>query len=210
VRSFFSAAALVSLVVACTQSTTPATTSSSNDGACSGKPAPTHGCVGGKRELRCNTLASGEVRWQIDCLRGVVDPNISPTSSIGHCLDSSVCGAEPAWDDADCMWGFVSEPACEKLDGNPCAWSRRCKPKPCTDDDPACNRLVAPEKIGAPCGADLECPSGSSCVTVSVNVGDPGFGPACVTEPVCDLLVCAEGRSCATKTSFPGQVGCFR
>jgi hypothetical protein len=199
---------MLMLLVACGTSTTPAS-SSNDDAACAGKPVPPHRCVGGKREARCTTLASGESRWQIDCLRGVTDPNISPTSALGLCTDASVCGAQPAWDDADCLWGFINEAACEKVDMNPCAWARACQPKPCTDDDPACNRLV-PSKVGAPCGGAATCPTGSTCATVSANVGDPVVGPACIAEPACDVLVCASGLGCRRLESFPEQIVCGR
>jgi hypothetical protein len=197
------------VLFACGQSTTAPPTSSNDDAACAGKPVPPHRCVGGKREPRCNTLASGESRWQIDCLRGVADPAISPTSAIGLCTDATVCGAQPAWDETDCVWGFVADAACEKIDMNPCAWSRACKPKPCTDDDPSCNRIVR-SKVGGSCGQSAPCAAGSTCATVTVNAGDPIVGPACIAEPACDVLVCAAGLSCARLTSFPEQIVCAR
>lgn len=183
--------------------------------ACAGKPVPPHACVGGTREPRCNTLANGETRWQIDCIRlDATKPldagtSTSPPVGISPC-DAQACGPEPAWDESDCVYGFYgAAPSCSSIDRAPCTWARSCRSKPCTPEDPTCN-VLHEEKLGQPCDADLECPSGSSCNSIVANFGDDEPRTVCIAGNPCDALTCAAGKRCRVAASYPAQVACTR
>lgn len=181
--------------------------------ACAGKPVPPHACVGGAREPRCNTLANGETRWQIDCIRQDATKPVdagtpSSPSGISPC-EAQACGATPAWDENDCVHGFYGEPSCSSIDRGACTWGRSCKPKPCTEDDPTCN-VLHPERLGRACDGNTPCPAGSSCNSIVANLGDDEPRTVCILEPACDALTCAAGKRCSVKLSDPGFVLCGR
>jgi hypothetical protein len=206
------------LAFACKPSSSTSASSSSPDAsaaeptdeACAGKQVPDFLCAGGKRQPRCNLLASGESRWQIDCLRDVEETAPSPGTVFSAC---AACAEQPAWDDAACQWGFAGAPACLRFDnGASCTWWRTCRPKPCSDPnpDPQCNTLVS-SKLGAPCDEAnpwRPCPEGSSCASVFVNAGDPVVPPTCIIGRPCDALVCAPGKVCSSTDSSPSFVRC--
>ena len=172
--------------------------------ACEGKPIPTHECVGGVPARRCNVV-SGEPRWQIDCVPP--DPNApADVRGVSPC-EAESCGSEPAWDANDCVYGFAGKrPSCESVDRGACTWTRRCRPKPCSAEEGTCN-VLHEDRLGAPCSAEVSCPSGSSCATISVDIGE-GVGPVCVTDPPCSALTCAQGNTCMVLESYPSQIVC--
>lgn len=171
---------------------------------CGAQPTPARSCFGGYPTSVC-TKARGACGWQVDCVSDP-PPDFFAGGAIGNCPDAaSSCGAVPAFDELDCVWGYSGEPTCERLDKNPCTWTRRCRPAPC-DRTGTCNTLDR-SKVGARCGNGETCPEGSSCNSVSVNFDD--YVPAsCILGNPCDALTCAAGRSCAILESFPGQVVC--
>ncbi len=173
-------------------------------GACGSKPVPAHECVGGVPASRCNAVA-GAPRWQIDCVPP--DPN-APTDNRGvSSCEAQQCGAEPAWDASDCVYGFAGDKAsCESIDRGACTWRRRCRPKPCSPEEGTCN-IVHAERLGGPCSGDVPCPSGSSCGYVSGDIGAVK-GPVCVTDPPCSALTCGAGKSCLVLESYPIQIVC--
>lgn len=204
---------LASIVIACggQQDATRHGSNSQGQGtganACEGKPVPAHECVGGVPAPRCN-IVNGEPRWQIDCVPP--DPNAPPdTRSVSNCQDHTTCGPEPAWDASDCLYGFAGDTAsCESIDRNACTWSRRCRPKPCSIEEGTCN-VLHEERLGAPCSMNTACPSGSTCGTVSVDIGNV-VGPVCIPEPTCDVITCAHGKTCAVLESYPVQLVCSK
>ncbi len=182
--------------------------------ACAGKAVPPHACVGGARELRCTTLASGETRWQIDCIRQDATKPVdagassSPPRGMSPC-EAQACGPTPAWDEGDCVHGFYGEPSCSSIDRGACTWGRFCRPKPCTPEDPTCN-VLHPERLGRACDGNTPCPSGSNCNTIVANLGDDEPQTVCIAGNPCDALTCAPGKRCRIALSDPGQVSCTR
>ncbi|AKU95983.1 hypothetical protein AKJ09_02647 [Labilithrix luteola] len=194
------------------------TNSSSNDGktsgastllcpasACDGQTTPPHQCVGGVASPVCAQQADGSCRKQIDCAKP--DPNAPGNSgSVSSCPEGA-CGPQPSFDPADCVYGFASNtPSCEAHDRSVCTWHQRCRPKPCSIEEGTCN-VVDRSRLGASCGLNEPCPSGSSCVGFNVGIGD-SIAPVCVEGNPCALMTCAEGKQCAILESYPGQVVC--
>ena len=168
---------------------------------CGDRPAPKHSCTGGYPSSVC-TKARGACGWQVDYLH---DPPADFDGSIGvsPCSD---CGTQPAFDDKDCVYGFIGEPQCEKYGTAACGWTRRCRPQPC-DQTGTCNVLDR-SKLGGACDIKTPCPTGYSCASIAVNIGE-NIPPTCVKPDSCPLT-CAAGTSCAILDSFPGQIVCGR
>lgn len=184
--------------------TTDAGSSTCAADACAGQPIPKHQCVGGVPASKCNARADGTCRWQIDCV--TPDPNAPPDMRGVSSCQPGACGAEPAWNADECVYGFVSpKPSCENLDRAGCAWSRRCGPRPCSETG-TCNTLDR-SRLGKTCDAESGCPDGTQCVSFSVNIGDY-VEPTCVQGNPCAALTCATGKSCVVLESYPGQVMC--
>lgn len=177
--------------------------------ACSARPAPQHRCAGGYPVTVC-TMARGECGWQVDCA-DEPPPDFDPHGSVSSCdgggASAASCGALPAYDDEDCVYGFFGEPVCESHDRAPCAWSRRCRPQPC-EQRGTCNTLDR-SKLGEPCDAEAPCPSGSSCASIFVNLGET-TPPTCIAGDPCDALTCSAGLTCTVADSYPAQVRCTR
>ena len=177
-----------------------------NTAACTGKPVPAHECVGGVPAPRCNTVA-GEARWQIDCVPP--SPNAPHDSRGVSPCEEQQCGTEPAWDANDCVHGFVGDKgSCESIDRGACTWRRLCRPKPCSAEDGTCN-VLNEDRLGQPCSGEVQCPSGSTCGSVSVDIGK-GVGPVCITDPPCSAITCAAGTECLVLESYPIQVVCSK
>jgi hypothetical protein len=172
--------------------------------ACEGRPVPAHSCVGGVPASQCHRV-NGEPRWQIDCVPP--DPNAPPDLRGVSPCEATTCGAEPAWDAADCVHGFVGTPAsCESFDRGACRWTRHCRPKPCSVADGACN-VIHRERLGQACFASTSCPAGYACSSVSADLGQIE-GPVCVAHPLCDAITCAPGKTCVVLESSPSQIVC--
>ena len=177
--------------------------------ACGDRPAPKHRCVGGY-ELTVCTRARGACGWQVDCADDP-PPGYDPAVAVATCgaadagATSIECGPLPAYDERDCVYGFVGEPQCERYGRSPCAWSRRCRPRPC-EQTGTCNTLDR-TRLGAPCDAFTTCPEGATCASISVGIGDQ-VPPRCIAGSPCDALTCAAGRTCYVASSYPAQVGC--
>lgn len=174
-----------------------------DESSCGAQPAPPHSCVGGYPASVC-TKARGACGWQVDCV-SQPPPGYDGNAAVGFCPNAASCGAVPTYDDLDCVWGFLGEPSCERRGSAPCTWSRRCRPEPC-DRTGTCNTLDR-SKVGEPCGNGERCPEGSSCNSVSVNIGDR-VPASCILGNPCEALTCAAGRRCAILESYPGQVVC--
>jgi hypothetical protein len=181
--------------------------------ACGARPAPWHRCVGGYEVSVC-TKARGACGWQIDCA-DAPPPGYDGNVAVGSCdlgappgaEASEACGPLPAYDDQDCVYGFIGEPQCERYGADPCAWSRRCRPQPC-EQRGTCNTLDR-SKLGAACDAESPCPSGSTCASIAVNLGEH-VPPTCIGGNPCDALTCADGLTCHVMESYPAQVACGR
>lgn len=183
-------------------------------GVCDARPAPQHRCVGGYAVTVC-TKARGACGWQIDCADepppgydgnvGVSSCDVSRPGGEGPGRER--CGPIPDADERDCVYGFFGEPQCESYDRAPCAWSRSCRPQPC-EQRGTCNTLDR-SKLGASCDANATCPSGSTCASISVNLGEY-VAPTCIEGNPCDALLCHAGRGCYVAESYPAQVGCGR
>lgn len=171
--------------------------------ACGTQPVPVHLCVGGYATSVC-TNARGTCGWQTDCL-AEPPPGYDGTIGIGSC-EVGACGALPDADEKDCVYGFLGEPQCERYDRQPCAWARRCRPRPCGETG-TCNTLDR-SKLGDACDLTTPCPAGYSCASISVNVGEQ-VPPTCVQQLSCPLT-CASGSSCVTMESYPAQIACAR
>lgn len=217
-RGLLVSAIASAIVIACGGSTA---TSSGNAGGgsggltgqcaateCSGQTAPKHECVGGVPKTGCYPKDGEGCRLRIDCVPR--DPSAPPdTRGVGSCPQG--CGAEPTFDPADCLYGFAGKgPSCESMDGAPCAWSRRCLPKPCSPAEGTCNVLDR-SVLGAPCGLEdnQRCPAGSDCASITVNIGEY-IEPTCIKGDPCSALTCAAGASCIVLESYPAQVACAR
>ncbi|MBX3211737.1 MAG: hypothetical protein KF850_06870 [Labilithrix sp.] len=211
---------LATLVLACSSTSTTGDIGSQTDaleayrdgcdaGACGARPAPQHQCVGGYAVSVC-TKARGACGWQIDCADEPppdYDGNVGVSPCDVNTTAEQACGPLPVYDDADCVYGFIGEPQCERYGNASCAWSRRCRPKPC-DQSGTCNALDR-SKLGAACDAQIPCPTGSSCGSISVNIGDY-VPPTCIEGDPCSALTCAPGLQCYVAESYPLQVGCGR
>lgn len=177
--------------------------------ACAARPAPAHLCAGGYAVTVC-TKARGACGWQVDCADEApagYDGSIGVSSCASLADGTAPCGQLPSSDEKDCVYGVIGEPQCESYDRQPCAWSQRCRPQPC-DQKGTCNTLDR-SKLGVPCGADVRCPSGSSCASVFVNLGETE-PPRCIQGDPCSALTCAPGGECQTQDSYPAQVVCGR
>ncbi len=133
------------------------------------------------------------------------DGNVG-VSPCGDATTGEQCGPLPAYDDKDCVYGFISKPQCERYGSAACAWSRRCAPRPCSEAG-TCNTLDR-SKLAGPCDAATPCPTGYSCASIAVNLGD-FIPPTCIEINSCPLA-CASGASCTVLQSYPGQVVCRR
>jgi hypothetical protein len=179
--------------------------SSAPPNACADVPVPPHECVGGVPAPRCNPREGGGFRWQIDCVPP--DPNAAPDlRGVSSCADDA-CGPQPSWDSSECVYGFANQASCESIDHGACTWSRRCLPKPCSVEEGTCNTLDR-SRLGAPCSAEAPCPEGSSCASITVNIGE-SVEPVCIEGNPCDALTCAGGRECFFLGSYPAQVVCM-
>lgn len=175
--------------------------------ACGARPAPKHQCVGGHAVTVC-TGARGACGWQVDCADEPppgYDGNVAVSSCDGGGTTAAACGAVPAYDDKDCVYGFLGDPSCESYDRAPCAWSRRCRPQPC-EQRGTCNTLDR-SKLGADCDVTKPCPSGSTCASIRVNIGE-SVPPTCIAGDACSALTCAPGLACMVAESYPAQLGC--
>jgi len=172
--------------------------------ACDAQPPPKHQCVGGYPVSVC-TKARGACGWQVDCA-SEPPPGYDGNVGVSQC-PAATCGPLPTYDDKDCVYGFVvGEPQCERYGAAPCAWTRRCRPQPCEQTNTC--KVLDGSKLGAACGGtDSSCPAGSSCASISVNIGDY-VPPTCIQGNPCDALTCATGRERYILDSHPGQVGC--
>lgn len=214
-------AGFTALVVACGGGTTSSSGTGTQSGAlgtyrdgcdeaaCGAQPAPKHQCVGGYPASVC-TKARGACGWQVDCV-AQPPPGYDGTIGVGACGDATKgeqCGAQPSWDDKDCVYGFINQAQCENYGGAGCAWSRRCAPQPC-EQKGTCNTLDR-SKLGPSC-ADLDaapsCPDGYSCASITVNIGEY-VPPVCIPNGVCPLTCATPGDACFTLESYPGQMGC--
>lgn len=176
----------------------------SGESACDDGPVPAHECVGGVPKPRCNVV-DGAPRWQIDCVPR--DPNAPPDMRGLSPCSPAQCGAEPAWDARDCVYGFAgSSASCESLDRAACAWTRRCLPKPCSLEEGTCS-VVDQEKVGPPCSKTGRCPEGYGCATIGADIGVVRE-PTCIRGPLCDAITCAAGKTCRVTLSEPAGVGC--
>lgn len=156
------------------------------------------------------TKARGTCGWQIDCADQPppdYDGNVAVSSCDGPVAPEEACGPLPTYDEKDCVYGFIGEPQCESYGGEPCAWSHRCRPQPC-EQLGTCNTLDR-SKLGEPCDAENPCPSGASCATIYVNLGET-VPPTCIAGNPCDALTCNAGRACIVAESYPAQVRCTR
>lgn len=210
------------LVAACNSKTTPAPNNATQAGAlevyrdgcdadaCSARPPPQHRCAGGYAVTVC-TAARGTCGWQVDCADEPppdYDGNVSVTSCDGAGTTVEACGPLPTYDEKDCVYGFIGEPQCESYGGAPCAWSHRCRPQPC-EQRGTCNTFDR-SKLGEPCDALSDpCPSGSTCASVFVNLGET-IPPTCIAGNPCDALTCNDGLTCTVAESYPAQVRCSR
>lgn len=218
-RALASGTALGLLLIACNGATTdrePSTGSQKgalgtyrdgcDEAACGALPAPKHRCIGGYAASVC-TKARGTCGWQVDCAKDPptdYNPNIG-VSPCGDATTGEACGAQPAWDDKDCVYGFVNtKPQCESYDRAACAWSRSCAPQPCSETG-TCN-ILDRSKLGAACDAKTQCPDGYLCASITVNIGEY-IAPVCVPRDGC-VLTCADGGSCFYLESYPEQLGC--
>lgn len=219
VRVLVSAVAFTSLVLACSGSTTPAPSPGTQTGtlgtyrdgcdaaACGAQPAPKHQCVGGYPASVC-TKARGACGWQVDCVKEP-PPGYDGAVGVSPCGDATTgeqCGPQPVLDEKDCVYGFIGKPQCERYGSAACAWSSRCGPQPCNQTG-TCNTLDR-SKLGGPCGLDTPCPEGSSCASITVNLGEY-IPPTCIQNGACPLT-CAGGGSCIVAESYPGQMSCAR
>lgn len=219
IRALACGVVVAGLVVACSGKTTAESPNAGaqalgtyrdgcDEAACGTQPSPKHPCVGGYPVSVC-TQARGTCGWQVDC---VAEPpaGYDGNVGVGPCGDPTVgeqCGALPAYDDKDCVYGFVTKPQCERYGNAACAWSRRCGPQPC-EQTGTCN-TVDRSKLGGPCDAQTPCPEGYSCASISVNIGEY-IPPTCVQGNSCPLTCAAPGASCHILESYPGQIVCGR
>ncbi|MBX3209462.1 MAG: hypothetical protein KF764_30795 [Labilithrix sp.] len=177
--------------------------------ACGARPAPQHRCAGGFAVSVC-TKARGTCGWQIDCADEPppeYDGNVGVSSCDVNTTAAQACGPLPVYDDKDCVYGFIGEPQCERYGNASCAWSHRCRPRPC-EQTGTCNVLDR-SKLGGTCDAESPCPTGSSCASINVNIGEH-IPPTCVEGDACSALTCAAGLQCYVRESYPLQVGCGR
>ena len=180
-----------------------------DEAACGARPAPEHMCAGGYAVSVC-TKARGACGWQIDCASEPppgYDGNVGVSPCDLSTTGEEACGPLPTADAKDCVYGFIGEPQCERYGSAACAWSRRCRPQPC-EQTGTCNTLDR-SKLGDTCDAQSPCPAGSTCASISVNLGE-SVPPTCIEGDPCAALTCAPGRSCAVLESYPAQVVCGR
>lgn len=171
--------------------------------ACGERPAPAHACVGGHAVSVCTT-GRGSCGWQVDC-QSEPPADYDPGSAIGSC-EVDECGDRPSFDAADCVYGFVGEPVCQRRDRQACAWERSCRPEPC-EKRGDCNQLDR-SRLGAACDAETACAAGQECASFWANVGE-GTGAVCFTGDGCgDVLQCAAGRTCIVLESYPPIYTC--
>jgi hypothetical protein len=214
---WISVGSLIVVIVSCGGTVTRSEAENSGSGgssialcpsaSCDAQATPTHQCVGGVPSPVCAQLAEGSCRKQLDCVTAAPgDPR--NLGGVSPC-EVARCGPLPTYDPLDCVYGFTAAPAqCESYDRAACAWTKRCKPKPCAPEKGECNSLDR-SRLGEPCGVDKQCPVGSSCVSITIGIDDR-VPPTCVSGDPCTALTCAAGASCSIAESYPGQVSCHK